>query len=159
MCFQWIFSFKLWAERLKYLACKHLWTYIFIPAILRTGTNRQKTTYTHACMYTPILLHPSRPDLFSRVHQHSVEARRLHRVCGMGTPQTWFSLALSPLRGTNFPVVLALQTTSSQSWKTRQILFYFPLTQDLDYSTRKSVAQSMHFYFRQCYSSPALPLF
>lgn len=85
--------------------------------------NRQKKT-THACTrprtHTPA---PSRPDLFSRVYQRSARTRRLHRVCGMGTLQSWFSLAHSPLIGTKFPVVLSLQAPSSQSWETKFFLF------------------------------------
>lgn len=86
-------------------------------------TNRQKKT-THARTHTPA---PSRPDLFSRVYQHSARARRLHRVCGMGTPQSRFSLAHSPLIGTKFPVVLSFQAPSQPELRNQTNSFLFSL--------------------------------
>lgn len=97
--------------------------------------------------------------LFSRVYQHSARARRLHRVCGMGTPQSRFSLAHSPLTGTKFPVVLSFQAPSQPELRNQTNSFLFSLytrlrqlyQKKLLHNLRASIFTSFTVYQLSCF--------
>ena len=87
MCFQWIFSFKLWMKILKSLACKCLWTNIlFLQDFLWIQIGRKRPC-VHAHTYTHT---HTRKCTHTHVHRNTKTHRQAYIQTHLYAIRAWF---------------------------------------------------------------------